>query len=279
MIVNSSLDWLTLTKSWQLGEVEDKFRGGVTPLRRMFDGLRLTSKVWWGMGYRGEVCTETKIKYANRIRSGKFMDEMLVAPGKQSGLVANQLPREHSLKCTRLDLQVTAYLIFADTDVAERLYDTIRASEIRGVSIAGRRKASLIRSGTGATLYVGKRSGGGKFFRLYDKSFDFQSPLGMVWRQEVQYGRRYAENALAWYIGEERSQTEMIEMVVKEYLDAMQHSLVGVEDFDGELIHEVERAGGDIQAKLDWLGSSVRPVVQFLIDNEHGPETLKALGL
>lgn len=278
-ITSTSCDWITLTKIWDDAEVQENYpKGFYSLLRYTYQNVSVVSQDWGSLGYKGEQCTETKIRYGRRLRDGGILDEILVGSGKASDMIVDDIPATSDVKCTRFDMQTTVYMDKPKADVAATLYAVLVASKVAGASITGRRKCSLVQSDTGQTLYVGKRNSGRKFFRLYDKSADLQAPIGSVWRQEVQYGRNYSHNAWEWYKSNRDNQDAQEKMVSGEFKDAMNFTLTNA-GMETELIPASETEQGTIKSKLAWLTKCVRPVVAFLVASGYEKEVVATLGL
>lgn len=272
-IFNSGVDWLTLT-----GELKDDAE---FQLSGLFEAMSVNPEQWGTMGYRGRRCSETGVRYGNRQRKDGGTDELFIASNAVAGEAVELMGSSPIANCTRMDLQVTVYLSTPDPDLAKNQYEKIQASKSVGNSIVGRRKTSLIQSDTGDTLYVGSRNGGRKFFRFYDKSHSYGCDRGLVWRQEVQYGRRFANNILETYTswpGNVR-QEKVIELVAQEFEEAAGFSMIVSLSDSVELIPEETDEEGGIEGRLRWLEKCVRPVVAKMEKAGYGKETREALGL
>ncbi len=272
-IFDSGVDWVTLTSSATTEQVE-------RCLVDVFEQEAVHTEAWRFQGYRGRRCTETGIRYGIRNGVVSEADGLLVASGRFSSAVANIPPDWLHVDCTRLDLQVTVFLEKPDVGLAERLYKKAVASKKEGASVVGRRSVSLVQSESGSTYYVGKRTSGRKFFRFYDKSIDYEAELGTVWRQEVQFGRKCATEAL-WrmhQVGENDRTEWIIRQVCAEFDAAIGFSLqVGAHD-TVDLICEQKKQVG-IPGKLLWLRRCVKPVLSKLVNAGYAEEALKALGM
>lgn len=271
-IFSSGSDWLTLTNV-----VDDE--SDIRPLARVFDDLTGVSTRWTAGGYKGSVDPDSGIKYGSRLRKDARADEILICPGRTSDMAIEEIPDPLAYRVTRLDLQVTVTLDDYDENIASDLYDGIMTSKEQKRTILGRRKLALLKSSTGQTLYVGSRKSGRKFFRVYDKSNDVGAGLGTIWRQEVQYGRYLAQEALERYLSIMGDGYGVIGLVCAEFQDALWWSL---HDHIGdlpEIITEDEKPLPTLSSKLYWLETCVRPTITLMIDNDLEEEMLSALGL
>lgn len=272
MLYNFGLDWLTLTNI-----IDDQ--EGMSLLMIVFQEMAGPIKEWKAGGYKGKQDPDSGLKYGSRIRQDGRAEEMLVAPGELASQVADDNVNPLEYRITRMDLQVTARLDTPNPNLASDLYDVLVKSKETGNDIAKRRNVTLVQSSTGQTLYLGSRKTGRKFFRLYDKSVDVGEELGKVWRQEIQYGRDLAQEAMKTIEMFKGDQTAIISLVCAEFQDAMSYSL-----FD-HIISEVEVVSGSpkpaikLGKKLEWLRTCVRPTIALMIDNDLENEMLRALGL
>lgn len=271
-ILSSGSDWVTLTNIVQDGQ-------GYAPLIAIFGFLSVVERDWFTAGYRGRQCIETGMKYGTRPREDGRADELLVVPGKQSGIVLGHIEDLQGYRVTRFDLQVTVLLDRVERDLVSKLYDKIIDLKDKGHSPLGRRKISHIRSLSGETLYVGSRKTGKKFFRLYDKSLDVDAEIGLVWRQEVQYGRDLAHGATEWYLAARDNPVAVIDLVCSEFMDATGFSLLPADKTVSPDFSENDSAKTTMTAKLDWLKRCVRPTISLMIEHDLLEEATEALGL
>lgn len=271
-IFNSGLDWLTLTNV-----VDDETE--IQPLTSVFRDLSGVNVKWNAGGYRGDTDPDTGVKYGSRLRRDGRADEILILPGKSSGLALDEITNITEYRATRLDIQVTVTLDDYDEDVANDLYD--RMTELKGgdAKILRRRKVTLVKSSTGQTMYLGSRKSGRKFFRVYDKSYDLGSDKGTIWRQEIQYGRYLAQDALERYLPIAKDRYARIALICAEFQDALWWSL---HDHIGDLpevVSETEKPKPTLFAKLQWLETCVRPTISLMIEEDLEQEMLYAIGL
>jgi len=277
-VIGSGVDWVTVTG--RLDPLSPELQIG-----DLWFESKMSEEDWAGNGYSGKICPETNTRYGSRITKDGEAEEILIASGEASQDVCSVLAREkHSLNCTRLDLQSTVHLDLRDADVACRAYDGLVAIEEKGGAMpTGRKPYSLIRSGTGDTLYVGSRRTRGKFFRLYDKGGERGGETGLVWRQEVQYNRKFANSALKIYCTMRYDGESLSDLVTDEFRDCCGFSvapLLGGKIRSSEgVCSEIVSRETNYEAKLKWLKTCVRPAVSDLLNMGLIDETVEALGL
>jgi len=250
-----------------------------TTLFHVFQEMSGLQKIWRAGGYKGNECLVTGLKYGSRSRKDGGVDEMMVASGKTSEKAIEFMGNAARFRTTRFDLQITLRLDPSDKNLALDLYENIKKKQDVGLSPIGNRSISLIRSGTGDTMYLGSRSSTRRFFRLYDKSSDLDQELGEFWRAEIQYGRSLAGGAMEWYLARENHYRFVIDLVCSEFYDAMGWSpLPNYLPVTTELIDEPKEPS-PLSKKLVWLETCVRPTVAILIEAGLEGEIREALGL
>ncbi len=253
--------------------------GMTASLFRQFYGLTTNHKRWTMGGYKGNECLATGIKYGSRARRDGGADEIMIASGEASAQAIEHVGNVGQYRTTRLDLQLTFKPKTPQPKLAVSLYDKIRAMEGVGASPLGNRKITLIQSGTGSTLYVGSRTSGCKFFRLYDKSLDLGGEPGEYWRAEVQYGKKLARGAIGWYVAHRDQKATIADLICSEFWDAMGWS--PRYDYDYVFIENLKEQEDPttLDNKLAWLKACVRPTLALLIENGLEGEARNALGL
>ncbi len=271
-VFNSGVDWYTTTNV-----INDEQQS--TTLMLKFLGLAGVKDKWSGGGYSGWSDPDTGLKYGSRSRRDGQADEVLIAPGPQSATVVERTWNVGQFRATRIDLQMTVILDKPYPSLAEEMYSEIETRNQFDTSVLGRRKMVLVKSTTGQTLYIGSRRSARKYFRLYDKSYDYGSELGLVWRQEVQYGRKIAEDAARRYVAIKDSPTGIIDLVSAEFFDACKQLLYRRTEGAAEVVLETEKQVVPLQAKLDWLERCVRPTISLMIEHDLREAMLSALGL
>lgn len=271
-LFNSGSDYLTLTNV--VGH-ED----GEPSLMPIFHNLAEASVEWRGGGYKGKADPDSGVKYGSRLRRDGLVDEVLIMPGTSSGEALEVIDDPLVYRVTRLDLQVTVLLDDGEENLASDLYDAVMKSKAEGANITKRRRVTLVKSSTGQTLYLGTRKTGRKFFRLYDRAKGAGCQTGIMWRQEIQYGRDLAPEALRRYLDIRKDGYATVALVCAEFQDAMGFSL---HDHIGDLPEVVSseaKKKPTLDAKLEWLDRCVKPTISLMIDNDLEQEMLYAIGL
>lgn len=266
------LDWLTLTNV-----VKDNQES--LPLMAHFARLSGVTTKWRGNGYKGSQDTYNGLRYGSRLRKDGMADEILMLSGPLTDSLLAKIGSTETYRATRVDIEITVVLDKCDEKLASKWYDQIALQKRVGTSVAGRRKISNIRSDSGQTLYVGTRKTGRKFFRFYDKSLDLDAPLGLVWRQEVQYGRDLADEALKMYVNIRGNKQAVIDLVCAEFTDCVGFTLPIPTKIKNGAQMSPEPKITTVQAKLEWLERCVKPTIALLMEEGLESEARSALGL
>jgi hypothetical protein len=169
-----------------------------------------------------------------------------------TGPLANDVVRWNALdlKATRIDFRVDVQMSKPCRDLAERLY---KACNKRG---------RVISSLVGSTYYPTENRGGTYYGRIYDKSPEYGSEMGEVWRWEIEV-KRQAANSLAETLLECHSPNEFIEDSVFGILNEQW----GVPVPKAGLKPTVNYVGGSVispEQKLDWIRRNVAKSVREL---------------
>lgn len=271
-VIDFGIDWLTLTNTLSNS-------GHSEPLIKHFARQAEVTFKWGSMGYKGHQDKDKGIKYGSRGRKDGGVDEMLVMSGEGADVMTDGIRGILSYRATRLDMQITIQLELPDPSLADMQYERIAAEKKMGAHPPGRRQVSSVRSESGSTLYIGARRTGRKFFRFYDKSEAFGSPLGTIWRQEVQYGRELAQTALELYMQIKGDRAAVSDLVSAEFNDSAGFSMYTPGAEACGIKAQKSQKMTTLEAKLEWLRRCVRPTIATLTEHDLQDEAIEALGL
>lgn len=159
---------------------------------------------------------------------------------------------------TRLDTQITVEFEVPQPEYVKRQYERWINHGHPGHAP---KQARYIESQTGSTMYLGTRQGE-RYYRLYDKSTWYNAELGTFIRFEVEWHKAWADN-VAWTIETSND--------LKKALGAITFGAYHQADIriPVSLIEPLsplrlpEKAKGS-EHYLEWLKTSVKPVVQHL---------------
>lgn len=263
-LVSSQVDWLTATAltgpkavaleklGWRLGEAEEQ--------RGMFPGA-----FSW-RGYEGLHC--------GSITWGSRDDSVILQVSGESAARAIESVSEHATKFTRVDVQVTARMPDTVDDLALMAFgDCDRANLQRGRPY---KLTHYVNNEGGSTTYIGAPSSIQRG-RIYNKATESkQERWANCWRWEVELKQELATDFAH-------------QLRTAEHTDALCAGLVHgwfssrgcILPWTSETLitlHVSESAESDIESKLRWLNSQVKPTVTKLRSLGRDRDVLQALG-
>ncbi len=271
-VLSFGADWYTATNVLQ-------DNADCVPLMDHFYELADKVEKWSGMRYSGKQCMTTGLRYGSRSRKDGRADEILVSSGVMADQMIDHIHDVGAYRTTRLDLEVTVLVDPPDRDIASDQFDRLMKMAKFGVSPLGKYKPHLVKSSTGQTLYIGSRKSAKKLFRLYDKSKDFNAEIGSIWRQEIQFGRDYANEAIKTYVGCRKTPHAVISWVSAEFYDVLEFTLLPYTPAGPILKAKIDKPETRLDKKLEWLRTCVRPTIALMIEHDMLSEALDALGL
>lgn len=174
---------------------------------------------------------------------------------------------------TRIDVQITVKLKEPDPEYVERQYKKWTSHSHGRYSPS---QAKFVQSSTGSTLYLGNRTSE-RMYRLYDKSSWFDAAVGTYIRFEVQDNKRKStETALTI-----ADSTNMVKCIGAIVFGAYHKAdiRVPVELVEPPSVMEVTPKFKDREHYLNWLKTSVQPVVANLRYSVEDDRILECLGL
>lgn len=264
-VVSSGPDWVTTTSTDHDTSLHLLSYG--TKLLAEADEKGDLTSPWKGLGYLGRQSKNIRVG----VRNGN--EAIMMASGPNSLHIAENTPSMGS-KVTRFDLQVTIAVEPADPTIAAGTYDMLAIANARRLKP---RYIKLIRSETGETLYVGKRTNN-IMLRLYDKTDAYDTgKLGSYWRYEVEYKGNAAQKAhRKWFESGNRA-AMAVSMITSEF------SKRGIEPgfHKGSRMNAIAigATASTAETKIDWLIRCVSPVVVQLCMSGYEDQVLRALNL
>lgn len=270
-ILESGIDWLTVTAP--RGESADSLIALAEPLLHQQSGEGNRISLWKGSGYHG--------KTSGAISWGVGREGSIVTLKSREALLSAEPFIEGGYRVTRIDLQTTCV---DESKMEDRWQAEYYALQHRTRSVGRPIRSDLrLNSGGGSTLYLGSPKSD-IIARGYDKGIEQKiAKAGECQRFEVQYRRRYAKLEAA-RINQSKDTAHYIARTVTSFFKSRGVAVPRVEEGTPEHLIEYEalytkRAESDDERILRWLGTSVRPSVQRLIESGKLKEALKALGL
>lgn len=266
-VLDVGVDWLTLTQVDDLTSVDRTLEG----IFATTEGCKEAKEVKWA-GYKGVASGSSR--FGTRTRD-ENIDKIVVVSGSEANRVLTGMCPEDAPRCTRIDLQVTILLDMLDRDLAKRYFEAMKSDVGYKSSMVGRRSIVLYDSETGQTLYVGKRGSKTFLARLYDKSSDYEMPLGSAWRLEIEFKRDLSEGVLAAVLGGETTRDAVSDILASYAVDGCGIIVpIGGDAPSGP----IERKAPSSNV-LRWMEKCVRPAVVRQVNNGHVDEVIEALGL
>lgn len=263
-------------KGWNAGvdaiTVVGQDHHSALPFYNEYDNIRIRlgtdtckERPFYLHGYRGKQC--------GSVRVGLKDDKcLLMVTGPEAERVF-AISRQVHVKYTRIDLQVTLEMESPVKSWAEDIYD---APNLREATERGKIHTSLVKSPTGTTLYLNKRTSP-TYARMYDKSEEYMGVLGKFWRFEVEAKEDHSDRLGRILENLHEYETVALDYVTGWYGDRGICVPVGPRD-TVRLPGVSTRTTSDEQT-LAWLARQVRPSILALLSAGKGEEVERALGV
>lgn len=267
-IIDCGIDYITLSNVTDTDQVNRTLDDMFEPMLRDC----VPKEVKWG-GYKG--LTVSHARLGTRTRAGK-VDKILVVSGQQAHdlvMGLEQLP--NSIRCTRIDLQMTVLRSASSPELAGRYYAIMKADPTYKSAMVGRRAITLYDSLNGQTLYIGRRTSKSLFVRFYDKGGILGEQLGRKWRLEVEFKRVLALPVLETILGGVNV-ASTVEKIIVQY--AQNKCGILLPSSGGEDVGKIKALGRE-KNTIEWLERCVRPVVVREINYGNADEVIGALGM
>lgn len=205
-------------------------------------------------------------------------DTTAIYSGERAKLAFDRLYRS-DCHVSRLDVQVSYRFNVSTSNVAQVARAAVSKANQR-ISSARQRNATLMEDlRGGATCYVGTRTSE-QFARIYNKDAESgDKAYERVWRYEVQLKNKFA--------------VKLSEQIASKTYPTVNHALVFVKQWlshrgvstpwkaDAELLPlpKPSEQSTQVEAKLNWLRTQVRPALRTLLKYGLRADILEALGL
>ncbi len=262
---SAGLDWITYVTT-EKGETKKLLMAAATAAREL-ENSEMPFQHWKGLGYEGSKLGP--YKWGDRKDGSGIM--IISGSSATDGLILYELDIGHP---TRVDLQVTFHLDTPNTRIAQKAYDQLSAMKASGKRTG---YLKLIRSGTGDTVYVGRRSNN-IMLRLYDKTHTYNPGyLGQYWRYEVEYKGVAAKQIFPRIAESKDIAICSIANVFAEY--NKRKVLVPFSTETNITAIEVAATISTAETKLKWLEKCVAPVVVQLSLAGYDENVISALKL
>jgi hypothetical protein len=271
-VLESAIDWLTV--SAHTPRLADRWRRHCLNLQMIeaHEGAKL--RPFHLNQYVGQAC--------GRVRFGMTHDACIVQlSGETAADEFNFFWPDHDT-ITRLDVAVTYRTPTDDPGVAAWAYDCAQVHRVYHPRAA---RPTLITNGDGgATLYLGSRTSS-RFARLYNKHAESLEAndrasaerYDRAWRIEIELHDVDAQ-AVGMMLAEHGAPGPKIRYYIGHYLG--QHGITCPYDMSmRETLPRGFRRRSDRETRLDWLGRTVRPTIDWLRSSCTVDELRDILGL
>lgn len=182
-------------------------------------------------------------------------------------------------KVSRIDAQITVKLDVMDKNVGKRAYrDATRQNE--SLPVSRRRKLWIIvGSDGGDTCYVGSASSEQRG-RIYNKEVQSEDlEYTRCWRYEVVLRNELAVQFAATLSNTGGRYTQSVHTLCVEWFRLRGVDTSDMQTGDSVVIPLERKRPSDVNRKLDWLHTQVRPTVKYLIDAGMYDKVISALEL
>lgn len=204
------------------------------------------------------------VRYADKWNEkGQKLWAILMVTGERSRQVLSSAVIKGDVKFTRVDLCVDVMMRERVFSLPRKLYDSYK----------GDCKVKLIESLVGDTLYCGSRESE-SMIRLYDKSSEYGTELGYVWRFEVEY-----KGDLAGLVASDVAKCG--DKVIEEFVwgECRSKHLPSPKVENRPNIKNRRITLSSAEMKLNWLERQVAPTVRHLRSLGLENEVITALQL
>lgn len=266
----AGIDWLTCT----LPAEADNANGWYTRCLRHLEYVRKQGyemKERKLLGYEGVSC-------GNCFVGDRDTDYMCQWTGfhADEGFEAVYRPDLH---ISRIDVQVTTKLDVMDLKIARRAYSDAKTGNDHLPATRRRKLFIIIGSDGGDTFYLGSASSDQRA-RIYNKDIQSEDPLyTRSWRYEVVFRNNYATSIAGLIHGTNRTKAEICSDVVASWLQTRGCQTPWYENDEAPPLPLVRTLPTDIERKLHWLESQVRPTIKTLCDLGFRDIVIEALNL
>jgi len=230
-----------------------------------------------------EMVESRRLGYEGYAVAGSFVgrrerDTIAVYSGERAKVAYSRLYRR-DCHVSRLDVQVSYRFKFTTNNVAQMARSSVERANVK-ISGARQRNATLIEDlRGGATCYVGTRKSE-QFARIYNKEAESNdSKYERVWRYEVQLKNRLAGQLAEQIASGTYTESNHALVFVKQWLARRGVSTPWKADAELLPLPRLDKNSSQVETKLEWLRTQVRPTLRSLLKYGLRDDILSALGL
>lgn len=205
-------------------------------------------------------------------------DTTAIYSGERAKLAFDRLYRSDA-HVSRLDVQVSFRFNVTNDNVAQVARNSVSRAN-NTLSSARQRNATLIEDlRGGATCYIGTRKSE-QFARIYNKDAESgEKQYERVWRYEVQLKNKLAVKLAEQLAGNTYGREQHALVFVRQWLRNRGVSVPWVADAELLPLPTITAQPTQVEAKLNWLRTQVRPTLRVLLKYGLRDAILEALGL
>jgi len=180
---------------------------------------------------------------------------------------------------SRLDLQITTQLASMDDTIGEQHYASASAHD---QDLPQNRQRNIDRytsKGGGYTLYIGSSSSD-KRLRVYNKQAQTEDIYyTRCWRYEMVYRNHHSDKLYRLVVSKGDTPEQFILSTVVNATTERGVSILGLEHIAVEPLDMPVKVPTDVERKMKWLETQVKPTIKKLSDLGYGDQVAQALGL
>lgn len=268
--VAAGVDWLTLTLPWDAEQIDLWHMTGMRALGQVSaGGYELKPRSM--LGYDGQSCGNCFVG----TRCDGIMQQFT---GHHADTAISSVYRQDA-HISRVDLQVTVKFASMPSDIARKAYTSANAANRRLPSHRHRKLYIIVGSDGGDTFYLGSPASSQRG-RLYNKEIQSEDPVyARMWRYEVVYRNDRAQVVTAAICPGSENRAATIRNTVAEWWKARGVDCSYFATGAGAVVPLYRTLPTDIERKLIWLRSQVRPTVKLLLELGMQDELAAALDL
>lgn len=179
----------------------------------------------------------------------------------------------------RLDVQVSAQFDDMPSNVAKEAYTDTRRRAMKDPEHRRRKVYITVGSDDGVTCYVGS-PGSKERGLIYNKQIESKDPLyANTWRWEVRFRNDAADRVYAVLgVDDEQFRVKCLKLVGTWYKERGSIP-IWFNGMDMLPLPPERTLPTDIERKLQWLSTQVRPTIEYLQSAGYGARILSSLGL
>lgn len=268
--VTAGIDWLTLTLPWEAEGFQPWYISGISRVNTIAKlGYQLKPRSM--LGYEG-------ISAGNCFVGERGDGVMMQFTGHHADGAFFRVYRDDA-HISRIDLQVTVRFTVMPPDIARRAYQDADTANRRLPAHRRRKLYVIMGSDGGDTFYLGSPSSDQRA-RIYNKEIQSEDPdYVRTWRYELVYRNDFATSISRTIDTGASDHKNVVLSVVSSWLQYRGVDCSLFSQGEREVLPIARTLPTDIEAKIKWLRTQVRPTIKLLIERGMQDELSEALGV